>query len=140
MLAAGLDWRLTDVTEEISPIIADRDIVGEQLTVRAGEVAGVRQVGRGFDGNETITLEFQAFVGAARSHDTVRIFGLPALEVVIEGGTHGDLATAAIVVNAARRVVDAAAGLLTMKDLPIVMCRMPRDPAPIVAAESPIAR
>jgi hypothetical protein len=44
------------------------------------------------------------------------------MEVVVKEGTHGDIATAAIVVNAARRVVEAPPGLLTMKDLPIVIC------------------
>jgi 4-hydroxy-tetrahydrodipicolinate reductase len=127
MLAAGLDWNLTDVTEEIRPVIAEKDVAAEALSVRAGEVAGVHQVGRGFvDGDERITLEFQAFVGASRSYDSVRITGIPDLEVVIEGGTHGDLATAAIVVNAARRVLDASPGLLTMKDLAIVACGLPR--------------
>ena len=42
------------------------------------------------------------------------------MEVVIKGGTHGDIAAAAIGVNAIRRVLEAPAGLLTMKDLPVV--------------------
>lgn len=44
------------------------------------------------------------------------------MEVVIKGGTHGDIGTAAIVVNCARRVVEAPAGLVTMKDLPPAIC------------------
>jgi hypothetical protein len=38
--------------------------------------------------------------------------------MTIDGGIAGDYATAAIIVNAARRVVEAPAGLLTMLDLP----------------------
>ena len=45
------------------------------------------------------------------------------MEVVIKGGTQGDIATAAIVVNAASRVMEAEPGLLTMKDLPIAICK-----------------
>ena len=83
--------------------------------------AGVRQVGRGNrTGKELITLEFVASVGAPESYDAVYITGTPNLEVVIKGGTHGDIATAAIVINSVPRVIDSPAGLITMKDLPIV--------------------
>jgi len=44
------------------------------------------------------------------------------MEVDIKGGNNGDIATAAIVVNAAQRVLEAPPGLTTMKDLPIVTC------------------
>ena len=67
-----------------------------------------------------ITLEFEASLGAPESYDAVYLTGTPNLEVVIQGGTHGDIATAAIVVNAARRVTTAPPGLITMKDLPLV--------------------
>jgi hypothetical protein len=42
------------------------------------------------------------------------------MEVSIKGGVHGDIATAAIVVNSVHRVIDADPGLLIVKDLPIV--------------------
>ena len=41
----------------------------------------------------------------------------------IAGGIHGDLATAAIVVNALPLLVAARPGLLTMMDMPVVSCR-----------------
>ena len=50
------------------------------------------------------------------------ISGLPDLHVRIPGGTHGDIGTVAMVVNSSRRVVEAPSGLLTMKDLPLVIC------------------
>jgi len=121
MIAAGLDWSLNKVTESIEPVIAREQVKSQYLTVEAGWVAGVRQVGRGFrDGEEVITLEFEASLGAPESYDAVYLTGTPNLEVVIKGGTHGDIATAAIVVNAARRVTTAPPGLITMKDLPLV--------------------
>ncbi|GAI39930.1 unnamed protein product, partial [marine sediment metagenome] len=55
-------------------------------------------------------------------YDAVYITGTPNMEVVIKGGTHGDIATAAMVVNATRRVVEAPPGLVTMKDMPLVIC------------------
>lgn len=121
MIAAGLNWQLSQVAESIEPVIARKQVNTQYLTVEAGKVAGVRQIGRGFkDKEELITLEFEAYLGAPESHDAVYLTGVPNMEVVIKGGTHGDIATAAIVVNSAYRVIEAPAGLVTMKDLPIV--------------------
>ena len=123
MIAAGLGWELEEVTEEIMPVMAEEEVSSQYLTVKRGQVAGVRQVGRGIvRGREAITMEFQAYIGAPQSYDAVEIKGTPNMNVVIKGGTHGDVATAAIVVNAASRVVEAPPGLLTMKDMPLVMC------------------
>lgn len=125
MIAAGLGWELDKLTETIEPIVAKRTVKSQYLTVKAGQAAGVRQVGRGYrDGREVITLEFEACLGAKESYDAVTIDGTPPLEVVIEGGVHGDLATAAMIVNSVPRAVEAPSGLLTMKDLPLV-CALP---------------
>jgi len=89
--------------------------------VKLGQAVGVRQVGRGFvNGEELITLEFEAAVGAPESYDAVYITGIPNLEVVVKGGVHGDVATAAMVVNSIPRVIQAPPGLVTMKDMSIV--------------------
>lgn len=123
MIAAGLGWELDDITESIEPIMTSEPVQSQYIKVEPGQAAGVRQVGLGLKGNKAvITLEFEASLGASESYDAVYITGTPNMEVVIKGGTHGDIATAAIVVNAARRVIDAPPGLLTMKDLPIVVC------------------
>lgn len=123
MIAAGLRWELDDIRDEIEPIVAKSEVKSQYLTVKPGQAAGVKQTGRGFkSGHELITLDFQASLGAKESYDAVYITGTPNMEVVIKGGTHGDIATAAMVVNAIRRVLEAPPGLLTMKDLPIVTC------------------
>jgi len=125
MIAAGLGWKLDKLTETIEPIVAKKNIKSQYLTVKAGQASGIRQVGRGFQGNrEVITLEFEACLGAQDSYDAVYIDGTPPLEVVIGGGVHGDLATAAMIVNCVPRAVEAPSGLLTMKDLPLV-CALP---------------
>jgi len=121
MVASGLGWELDDITESIDPIIARTSVKTEFVDVKLGQAAGVRQVGTGImKGERVITLEFEAWVGAPKSYDAVYITGRPNMEIIINGGTHGDIATAAIVVNSARRVVEAPPGLITMKDLPIV--------------------
>jgi 4-hydroxy-tetrahydrodipicolinate reductase len=121
MIASGLGWELDEITESIEPVVAISRVKTDFVTVEPEQAAGVRQVGRGIRArDELLTLEFEAYVGAPESYDAVYITGTPNLEVVIKGGTHGDVATAAITVNCVHRVMDAPAGLLTMKDLPIV--------------------
>ena len=125
MIAAGLGWKLDNITETIEPVVAKTEVRSNFVTVKAGQVAGVKQVGFGLkDGRKLITLDFQAYIGAKESYDAVYITGIPDMEVVIRGGSHGDIATAAIVVNSIPRVIDAPPGLMTMKDLPIV-CALP---------------
>ena len=121
MIAAGLGWELDEITETIEPVIASTEVQSSFVTVKPGQAAGVKQVGYGWkDGKEVITLDFEAYMGAEESRDVVYITGVPNMEVMIKGGMHGDIATAAIVVNAVNRVIDAPPGLTTMKDLPMV--------------------
>lgn len=121
MIAAGLGWRLDEITEKIEPVIAENEVRSQFVTVYPGKVAGVRQIGYGWkNAQEVITLDFRAYIGAKEPYDAVYITGTPDMEVVIRGGVNGDIATAAMVVNCIPRVMLAPAGLLTMKDLPIV--------------------
>jgi 2,4-diaminopentanoate dehydrogenase len=125
MFAEGLGWELDDITETVEPIIADTEVCCDFVTLKPGQVIGVKQVGRGFiDSKELVTLDFQAYLGAKESYDAVYIDGRPNMEVLIKGGINGDIATAAIVVNSVKRVIEAPPGLITMKDLPIV-CALP---------------
>ena len=121
MIAAGLGWKLDKITEAIGPVVAAKPVKSRFLSVKAGQAAGVKQIGRGFSrGKEVITHEFQAYLGAKESFDAVYISGAPNMEVVIKGGTHGDIATASMVVNAIPRILKAPPGLITMKDIPIL--------------------
>ncbi len=122
MIASGLGWELDQIAESIEPIIAKTQVKTDFVTVEPGQAAGVRQVGRGIRaGKDLIILEFEASVGAPQSYDAVYITGTPNMEVIIKGGTHGDIATIAMVVNSIHRVIDAPPGLITMKDLPVVL-------------------
>lgn len=121
MIAAGLGWELDDITETIEPIIAKTEVKSNFITVKPGQVAGVKQVGHGWkEGNELIILDFRASIGAKESYDAVYITGVPNMEVIIRNGTPGDIATAAIVVNCIPSVINHPPGLITMKDLPMV--------------------
>jgi hypothetical protein len=124
MIAVAFGWTLSDYQEIIEPVMATKDVTTPFLTAKKGSVAGVNQVGRGFvDGEERITLELVAYVGAPESHDTVHIEGTPNIRSTIVGGLHGDIATAAIVVNSIPRVIAAPPGLLTPNNIPMTHWR-----------------
>jgi 4-hydroxy-tetrahydrodipicolinate reductase len=67
------------------------------------------------------------YVGAENPRDHVMIDGDPSIDMTITGGVAGDLATAAIAVNAIPRLLAAPAGVVTMKDLPPVVRFNPAD-------------
>ncbi len=121
MIAAGLGWKLDRVDETIEPAIAPRDLQTDYLRIPAGAAAGIKQTARGYcKGDLAISLDLQMYVGAESPRDHVLIDGLPPIDTTIAGGVAGDIATAAIVVNSIPRLMAAPAGLVTMKDLPLV--------------------
>ncbi|MFQ6058132.1 MAG: dihydrodipicolinate reductase [Anaerolineae bacterium] len=120
MIAHVLGLEPTDITETIDAVIADQDITTPFLTVKKGDVAGVEQVARVMvGGEEKIILELRMYVGAKAAADEIHIQGEPEIHMTIPGGIHGDVATAAIVVNAIPAVLNAKPGLITMIDVPI---------------------
>jgi 4-hydroxy-tetrahydrodipicolinate reductase len=121
MLATSLGWRLERMEDTIAAVLADGPIVTDHVQVAAGQVAGVRQVARGFmGGREVLSLELRMYVGAPDPQDTVEIDGDPPVKMTIAGGLHGDVATVAIAINAVPSVVRAAPGLASMSDAPLV--------------------
>jgi len=120
MVADGLGFAIDDITETIDPVIAQETINTQYLEVAPGQVAGVHQIARGTArGEEKIYLELRMYVGAKQPADSVELKGEPNLSLVIPGGTHGDVATAAVVVNTIPAIVAAPAGLRTSRDLPL---------------------
>lgn len=123
LVARGLGWELDEIQEEIEPIIAKQRIMTDYFTVDPTFVSGVQQFGRGIvKGEEKVTLELVMAVDAGDVYDEAWIEGSPNLHSLVKG-IHGDISTAAVVANTARRVVEAKPGLLTMVDLPIVSAR-----------------
>jgi hypothetical protein len=120
MVADGLGFALDDISETIEPVIAEDGIQTEFLEVAPGQVAGVHQIGRGTSaGKEKIFMELKMYVGARHPADTVVLKGEPHLTLTIPGGTHGDVATAAVVANTIPAILAANAGLRTSRDLPL---------------------
>src|SRR5438093_6778780 len=128
MIAAGLGWKLDRVEETLEPAIAPRDLDTEHLRIEAGAAAGVKQFARGYrNGALAISLDLQMYVGAESPRDHVLIDGVPPIDMTIAGGVAGDVATAAIVVNAIPKMLAAHPGLLTMSDLPLVHALNPLE-------------
>ncbi|MEM3929954.1 MAG: hypothetical protein QXX48_06740 [Candidatus Korarchaeum sp.] len=121
MIAAALGWKLDEIKEfPPEPVIADREVTTTYTTVKPGQVAGLKSIAHGIkDGKPVIILEFISHALVEEEHDTVIIEGTPRIEEKKIGGVHGDIGTVAVVINMIPKVVKAAPGLVTMKDLPI---------------------
>ena len=104
----------------VEPVVAESLIKTDYFEVEPGQVAGLKQVARAYtDEGEFLLLTFVAALDMGGDRDTITITGVPDLVVTLKG-TNGDLATVAIVVNAIKRVREAPAGLVTMRDMPMV--------------------
>ena len=120
MIADAMGWPLTRVTDEVRPWMAEEEVHSELLAVDPGYVAGISQEGIGYIGDEVkIHLQLDAYMGAPESFDSVLIDGSPRIYSKIQGGIHGDIATASITVNSIPRVITAPPGLRTMRDMPL---------------------
>jgi len=120
MIADAMGWKLDRITDDIRPKLAERTVESEFLAVDPGFVCGIIQDGVGYvKGEPLIKLHMEAYLGAPESYDSVLIEGSPRIHSKVAGGVHGDVATASITVNSIPKVVAAAPGLRTMRDMPL---------------------
>ena len=125
LLGAALGWELDTIEQDIQPIMSPVARKTEHLEIEAGKVAGIHNTGFGAkDGKKLIEMDLQMYVGCEDPHDAAVFRSTPAFELKIPGGTSGDFATAAMLVNGVASVVDAAPGVRTMLDVnPPHLCR-----------------
>ena len=117
MIGDAMSWKLDRITDDIEPKIAETAVASELLAVDPGYVAGIVQRGVGYvDGEARIRLRLEAYLGAPESYESVLIEGSPRVHSRIEGGIHGDIATASMAVNSIPAVITAAPGFRTMRD------------------------
>jgi 4-hydroxy-tetrahydrodipicolinate reductase len=121
MIADALTWKLDKIiVEKVEPVIAEKSAGSKDIKVSIGKVAGLRQKAKGvMQKKEVIVLDFQAYIGAEEEYDAITISGVPSIRQKIQPCVHGDSGTIAMIVNAIPKVINAPAGLVTMKDLPV---------------------
>lgn len=118
MIGDAMGWKLERITDEIEPKIAEQEVASDLLAVDAGYVCGLIQRGTGYVAGEAkIRLRLEAYLGAPESYESVLIEGSPRIHSRIEGGVHGDIATASMAVNSIPAVIAAAPGFRTMRDM-----------------------
>ena len=120
MIFDTLGKELVKFENNVVPIVAEAPIKTSHFDVQAGEVRGLEQTATGetSDG-EFVSFTFRAALDEEADGDTITIKGRPELVINLKG-TNGDLTTSAIAVNAIKNTHEAAPGVFTMRDLPIV--------------------
>ena len=118
MIAAALGWTLERVEQTLEPVIAPELLNSALGPVAAGLVQGQHQTACGLvDGRECITLELKMALQAPDAGDFVTLEGPQPVSSAVHG-VHGDVATAAIIVNAIPGILAVTPGLHTMLDIP----------------------
>lgn len=118
LIARGLGLKVDRVEQTLEPVVARERFQTKFLTVEAGQVAGIRNLGFGWSGDrQTVILDLTMAVGSENPVDEIKLEGEPALTLLFPGGIPGDTATAAILVNTLHQTVAAQPGLKTILEL-----------------------
>ncbi len=121
LLGAALGFELDTIKQDIQPIVATRALETEYMQIKEGQVAGIHNTGFGDErGKRRIEMDLRMYVGAEDPVDECVFVSEPPMHLRIEGGTQGDFATAAMLVNGLAGVVAAPPGLRTMLEVPLV--------------------
>ncbi|MDG6995248.1 MAG: dihydrodipicolinate reductase [Nitrososphaerota archaeon] len=119
MTCAALGVTVDRIDQRVSPKIALSEMMTEHFgLVEKGRVLGLVQDADGYaNGKQVASYHIEMYASAEDPRDEIELFGEPNIKLRIPGGTPGDIATAAIIVNSVPRVVESAPGLMTVKDL-----------------------
>jgi len=111
--------QLYRVTETIDPIIATDWVQTPYAMIAPGQVAGIRQRARGWmHGRDVLILSWEQAVAGHTTEDRIKIEATPPINLIIQGGLHGEQAAAALILHAIPRVLAAPSGLTTVLSLP----------------------
>jgi 4-hydroxy-tetrahydrodipicolinate reductase len=117
----GLDWDLGSnlaTTETIEPVLAETAVPSVFGVIEPGQVTGIDQVAVvTVDDVERVRLRLSMAVGIGPSRDDIWLTGDPDLHLSVPRGLHGDVATAAAVVNTIGSIRHAEPGLRVMSEL-----------------------
>lgn len=118
LIAHCLGWKLSELKETGKAMVASHDIRTRFVEAKKGQCCGLHQTATGkVNGEVRLTLDLKMYLDAPNPYDACQIDGEPALNLMLNGGVAGDIATIASLVNAAPRVLKAPPGLLLMTDI-----------------------
>ena len=124
MFEEAFNIKLSNIRQEKSPILTTIPRSTDIVSVKAGDVAGCKQLGFADLGDKLfITMEHPQQIKPEMENietgDYITITGVPNLNLQIKPEIPGGIATIAICVNMIPLVMNATAGLKTMLDLPV---------------------
>lgn len=124
MFEEAFGVKFNNVRQEKEPIVTSVPRATDIVSVKAGEVAGCRQLGYANLGEKLfVTMEHPQQVRPelenVETGDYITINGAPNLNLQIKPEIPGGIATIAICVNMVPLVINAEPGLKTMLDLPV---------------------
>jgi 4-hydroxy-tetrahydrodipicolinate reductase len=123
LLCEVLRFGRPKITERLEPVVASAAIETPFVKIAPGRVAGLdhRLIAQAPAGRIEITLVMA--LAAADPHDQIELDGEPPMKLRIDGGTPGDLATVAALLNAAPAMGALKPGLRHVLDGPFPLCR-----------------
>jgi len=132
LIADALGWTIDRIEETREPIVTTIERSTPHVTVKPGDVAGCKQIGRGYMGDELkIELihpqQIHPEMEGVNTGDYIKIYGDPEVNMVNSPEIPGGKGTYASTGNYIPLLVDAPAGVLTVVDMPL-----PRFWAPTV--------
>lgn len=124
LIADAMGWEIDEVVETREPIVTSVERSTPHVTVKPGDVAGCKQIGRGYSKGELkIELihpqQIHPEMEGVNTGDYIKIIGEPSVQMVNSPEIPGGKGTYASTGNYIPLIVDAPAGILTVVDMPI---------------------
>jgi 4-hydroxy-tetrahydrodipicolinate reductase len=121
--ALGRSAKPGSVKVTLDPVVADQETPSALGAIQPGQVRGMHNTAVWKDEALTIELDLTMAVGLKDPKDTIELSGPVPLSLEIKGGTPGDTATIAALVNCARAIPRAKPGFRTMLDIGVCGAR-----------------
>ena len=124
MIAKGIGLKINRNHLSIEPLTSPKALKTDFFEVPPGKVCGLHQKAIGYskDQREIIRIEVKMVIGGdpeKGSFDSIKIKGIPPLDLFIQGGIYGEDATASAVINSIPLVKFQKPGFCTLLDLPL---------------------
>jgi 4-hydroxy-tetrahydrodipicolinate reductase len=117
--ALGRKCKKGSVQIGLEPLVAETSLDSLLGTIQPGRVRGMRNTAKWVGDDLTVELDLTMAIGTPDPADQVFIEGPVPLSLTIHGGTPGDTATVAAMINGARVLPTAPPGLHTMLTIPV---------------------